>query len=160
MKKVMLFLLVFSLFLPVCSFALLGSYTVSSGTWSPTNPQAGLQYYGNNRYKLTLEATSNGDGDASITISDLGMLDIAGYSCVTVEPDGTNTPTDNFDLSIKDSNGREILTGGQGTNLSNSTTTSIYLDWTHVWDSMTISFSNMGNSKKATVTIVFDVYYP
>jgi len=160
MKKVMLFLLVFSLFLPVYSFALLGSYTVSSGTWSPTNPQAGLHYYGNNRYKLTLEATSNGDGDASITIRDLGMLDIAGYSCVTVEPDGTDTPTDGFDLSIKDGLGRELITGGQGTNLSNSSATSIYLDLTHVWDSLTISLSGMGDSKRATITIVFDVYYP
>lgn len=112
MKKVILFLLVFSLFLPVYSFALLGSYTVGSGTWSPSNPQAGLHYYGNNRYKLTLEATSNGSGNASITISDLGMLDIAGHSCIVVDPDGTDTPSADFDLSITDSTGREILTGG------------------------------------------------
>jgi len=160
MKKALLGIVILLLFSISPCFALLGNYTIGSGTWSPTNPQAGLHYYGNNRYKLTLEATSNGDGDASITIRDLGMLDIAGYSCITVEPDGTDIPTDGFDLSIKDGLGRELITGGQGTNLSNSSATSIYLDWTHVWDSMTISLSGMGDSKKATITIVFDVYYP
>jgi len=159
MKKLLTLILLVLLATPC--YAFMSSYTVASGTWSPTDPASGLHHYRNtSRYKLELEATSNGSGNASITISDLGMLDIAGYSCVVVDPDGTDTPDDNFDLSIKDSNGREILTGGQGTNLSNSTTTSIYLDWTHVWDSMTISLSNMGDSKKATITIVFDVYYP
>jgi len=159
MKKLLTLILLVLLVTPC--YAFMSNYTVASGTWSPSDPADGLHHYRNTRrYKLELEATSDGSGDASITIRDLGMLDIAGHSCVVVDPDGTDTPNDNFDLSITDSNGREILTGGQGTNLSNSTTTSIYLDWTHVWDSMTISLSNMGDSKKATITIVFDVYYP
>jgi len=159
MKKLLTLILLALLATPC--YAFMSSYTVASGTWSPSPPANGLHHYRNTRrYKLELEATSDGSGDASITIRDLGMLDIAGYSCVTVEPDETDTPTDGFDLSIKDSLGRELITGGQGTNLSNSSATSIYLDLTHVWDSMTISLSGMGDSKKATITIVFDVYYP
>jgi len=46
MKKIIFFLLIFSLLLPVYSFAFFGSYTVGSGTWSPSNPQTGLQYVG------------------------------------------------------------------------------------------------------------------
>jgi len=115
MKKLLTLILLVLLATPC--YAFMSSYTVASGTWSPTDPASGLHHYRNtSRYKLELEATSNGSGNASITISDLGMLDIAGYSCVVVDPDGTDTPDDNFDLSIKDSNGREILTGGQGTN--------------------------------------------
>jgi len=159
MKKLLTLILLVLLATPC--YAFMSSYTVASGTWSPSDPADGLHHYRNtSRYKLELEATSDSSGDASITIRDLGMLDIAGYSCVTVEPDSSDIPTDGFDLSIKDSLGRELITGGQGTNLSNSSATSIYLDLTHVWDSMTISLSNMGDSKKVTITIVFDVYYP
>jgi len=161
MKK--LIMLTLLMFLTVPCYAFMDSYTVGSGTWNPTNPTSGLnhhEYRNLSKYRLELTATSNSSGVASITLSDLGLVELAGYSCIVVEPDGTDTPDDNFDLSITDSTGREIITGGQGTDLSNSSATSIYLDLTHVWDSMTISLSNMGDSKKATITIVFDVYYP
>ena len=147
--------------LAVPCYAFMDTNTVNSGTWTPSALNTALHHYKNSdRYTLTLTATSNGSGAASITINDLGMLDIMGYSCIVVEPDSTDTPDADFDLSITDDAGREIITGGQGTDLSNSAATSIYLDLTHVLDSMTIAFSNMGAAKKATITIVFDLYYP
>ena len=90
MRKIILFFIIslFS-FSPIC-FGLLNNYTVNSGTWNPSNPQVGLKYYGDDRYSLNLTATSNASGVASITINDLGLLDMAGQSTIVVIPNNLN----------------------------------------------------------------------
>lgn len=158
MKKllILLIMLSFMALLPVNSLAGWENYTENSGSW--TSPAAGITYYKNNRYKLVLTATGDSSNNASITLNNLGLLDIAGSASITINPDDTNIPTVGYDLSITNGEGAEIIKGGQGTDLSTTLTTDIYLDLTHVLDSMTIVFTGIGNGKQAEITIIFDKF--
>lgn len=163
MKKLIVVIVMFltGLFfvLPIPAHALFNTYTVNSGTWDPTNPANGVTIYDKGpRHKLTLTATGDSSNNASITISSFGMLDIAGYASVIVNPDDTNVPTVGYDLSVTNGEGIDIIKGGQGTDLSTTLTTDIYLDLTHVSDSMTILFTGIGDGNQAEITIIFDYY--
>ena len=158
MKKLITLMLLFLLSAPC--YAFMSSYTVNSGTWSPSDPADGLHHFANSRkYSLTLEATGDSSGNASITLSDLGVLDIVGHS-ITVVPDSSDTPLTGWDLSITDSSGADLVRDDSGTDMSISSTTDIYVELTHAVSTLTIAFTGIGEGKKATITIVFDVYYP
>ena len=158
MKKLfnLLVVLFFMIVFPLSSFGGWEDFTVNSGTW--TSPIKGIYYYKNNRYRLVLTAAGDVSNNASITLNNIGMFDIAGFSSVVVNPDDTNIPASGYDLSITDGDGADIITGGQGTDLSTSSTTRIYLDLTHVCDSMTITFTGIGNGKQAELSIIFDKF--
>jgi len=256
MKKALLGIVILLLFSISPCFAFLTSYTIGSGTWSPTNPQAGLTYYKDNRYSLTLTAVAErsetsitgedsgvvpdgsatsfsftlahfpvktssyvvhytissvvytgvddgsgnitgtnissgtinyntgavsltfslapdngstitsdynyyGEGSASITINDLGLFQLQGF-CILLEPNDTNPPTSSggYDFELLNDAGIDVIQGGQGSGVSNTSATRIWLDVTYITNSMTLNFSNLGNNSdgEVTVTIIFDSY--
>lgn len=104
------------------------------------------------KYQMTCVSDASGDVDVDAIPMIQGEIISVHYS-----PGGT-TPSDNYDMVMKDSNAVDILTG-TGANLSNSTHTyvvpalSTYFPVFIEEGSYDLVVSNLGNAKGCIVTV-------
>lgn len=112
-------------------------------------------------FKVTATITSDSGGDATgeTTNPIEGM-----FMGVMVNPDGSAAPTDNWDLTVTNEDGVDLL-GGNGADLStsasqyrpalvaNAVDSANVMEYVPVAGSkLTFTGANMGNAKKAVVT--------
>ena len=112
--------------------------------------------------KTTLDWLSDASGDVSGTATK--KLNGSLLRVVTIPDSGGTQPTDLYDAVLNDDNGIDVL-GGQGANLSNTTTTDVIpgvplKDGTTtttavviIDDTLTLVVSNAGNAKGGTVIL-------
>ena len=104
------------------------------------------------KYQMTCVSDASGDVDVDAIPMVQGEIVSVHYS-----PGGT-TPSDNYDLTMTDSNSVDILTG-TGSNLSNSTHTyvvpalSTYFPVFIEEGSYDLVVANLGNAKNCIVTV-------
>lgn len=111
--------------------------------------------------KITWDWTSDASGDAEETTD----IPITGLSMrVVAVADETDTPTDDYDLTITDENGQDILEGdgldlpngdGAGEDRVKSLSTDVNSSGVPVTlkDELTFTISNAGDSKKGQVIL-------
>lgn len=110
--------------------------------------------------KYSLAWTSDASGDATVTTERLFGTLIG----VAFIPSGSAAPTANYDVTLTDDNGVDVLSG-QGANLSNATATRVvpgvpFKDGTTtsiapvvINDTLDLAVANAGNAKGGTVVL-------
>lgn len=110
-------------------------------------------------HKVTLSWTTHTDGSATKTTDPLTGTIVG----ITYNP-GSTTPSDNYDMTLSDEDGFDVLSG-QGANLDQSTTTRIvpgvpFKDGTTtslapvaVHGTLALSITNAGDTKNGTLVI-------
>lgn len=111
---------------------------------------------------VVVEWTSDSSGNVSSAVPDSGKP-INGYlSHFDIAPDGTDTPTDQYDVTLlyDVGEGETIdLMGGQGANQSATAGAQYYSKQDSQWipyavvGRPTLTIANAGNTKKGTVTL-------
>ena len=115
---------------------------------------------GVNVHRVTYELTSNASGFASAD----AITNVCGkVKRVMVYPDGTDTPTDNFDIYLYDSTAEDAgydnqdLLAAAGENLTNAAPTQIISTAPQlVAGDIELVGTNMGDSKKASVILYIE----
>lgn len=110
--------------------------------------------------KITLSWTSDGAGAVSATIANINGEILR----VVTNPDGTDIPTDNYDIVLNDADGFDVLVGlaanrdtatteaiAPGIALTNGVTISVVPF--AVNGNLTLSVTNAGAAKKGVITI-------
>jgi hypothetical protein len=112
--------------------------------------------------KLVISWTSDGSGNATGNTGGINGVVL----CVVFDPDDSAAPTDQYDVTLSDENGVDIL-AGQGANLSSSASSAVcpgiaFTDGTTastvpraVCGDLSLSVSNAGDTKKGQVVIYF-----
>lgn len=101
--------------------------------------------------KVTFAWTSAAGGTASATTTATFDGDLIGMATI---PDGTAAPSDNYDITVSDANGHDVLLG-QGANRATATTQ--YVAGTSLTgvsgSKLTLAVANAGDTKKGTVVL-------
>ena len=129
-----------------------------AGVWAAGTVSMGQVYYGGGIKRVAISWTSDASGDATYTTTQLGGVILR----VTFDPDGTAAPTDNYDITLKDENGIDVL-AGSGANLSTSTTSSVCPQINDqsaaaataaaISGTLALAVSNAGNAKSGQVIL-------
>ena len=100
--------------------------------------------------KIKFEWTSDSSGDATVTTSNI--FDGSVLECVTVPGSAGNQPTDQYDITITDSDSIDVL-HGNGANRSNASTEYIVETnlGTVVNSKLTLTVANAGDTKSGVV---------
>ena len=95
--------------------------------------------------KVKFAITSHTDGTAASETTSAYSGEV--LRVVVIPASGGDQPTDLFDVEVQDEDGYDIV-AGQGANLSNAATTTIVSSLGAIAnDKMTVSATNMGNTK-------------
>lgn len=101
--------------------------------------------------KVRFAITSHTDGTASDETTNAFSGEV--LRMVAVPASGGDQPTDQFDIEVQDEDGYDIL-AGQGGNLSNASPTTVVASMGAIAnDKMTVSATNMGDTKKADIIV-------
>lgn len=101
--------------------------------------------------KITFAWTSDGSGNAGDTTSNAYSGEI--LRLVTI-PDGTDAPTDNYDVVVSDEDGVDVLMGA-GADRDTANTEQVLASSLGIVasDKLTLAVSNAGDSKSGTVIL-------
>lgn len=128
-----------------------------------------LEVIDDDHKKLTLTWQSDGDGDAVQAIGGLDyswLHELRGMYLVKMvtDPDGTAAPTDDYDITLVDDDGLDVL-GGAGANRDTANTevahptpdgSNINLDIAGPIDGdLDLTIANAGDTKAGTVKLIF-----
>lgn len=95
--------------------------------------------------------TSAADGTASGSTTNYYDGDLIGFA---TDPDGTSAPTDNYDITLTDGNGFDVLIGG---GLNRDTADTEYVAGTSLGavssSKLTFSVANAGDTKKGVAVV-------
>lgn len=98
--------------------------------------------------KYVVAWTSDASGDATATLPLDGCL----VRMVT-NPDGTDAPTDNYDITIIDEDGVDLL-NGEGADRDTANSEQVFLtDPAFHNGDVTVTIANAGDTKAGTVTL-------
>lgn len=114
-----------------------------------TVTMAEVRYTAIKKITWSWTSTSGGAADGATTYAYDG--DLIG---LTTDPDGTSAPTDNYDITITDSDGRDVLLGA-GANRDTATTEHVVgTNLAAVAGSkLTLNVANAGDTKKGVVVL-------
>ena len=102
--------------------------------------------------KITYAWTSDGSGDATATTSTEFTGSV--LECITIPGSGGNQPTDQYDVTVTDADGVDVL-HGNGANRSNASNEYITEanSGTVVNDKLAFAIANAGDTKSGTVIL-------
>lgn len=102
---------------------------------------------GINKIKWTWTSATGGTASGTTSLAYTGKV----YRVVT-DPDGTAAPSDNYDITITDDDGVDVL-DGNGANRDTATTEAIAPAAVLVGSKLTLSVTNAGDEKAGVVYV-------
>jgi len=106
--------------------------------------------------RLTIDWTSNADGDVAVAVSAANMAEIQGkfLNQIITNP-GATAPADDYDLTLVDAHALDIL-GGAGANRDTANSElAIPAEYLLVDTALTFTIANAGNAKDGVVVFYF-----
>lgn len=124
-----------------------------AGAVTYTIEKAGKSFSTNKLYiKMTGSWTTDSSGDVNgITTA----FKVSGVPILIItDPDGTDIPTDNYDITLIDDDGYDVLQG-KGVDRDSSLTEQVSYLGVVFNTNLTLVVDNAGNAKKGVITIYF-----
>lgn len=106
------------------------------------------QYGGIQKIKWTWLSTAGGAADLITTKHYFGEV-----IAVVTDPDGTDAPTDDYDITITDAEGYDVLQGAGANRDTANTETAVPAAKSVAFGTLTLNVTNAGNAKAGVVVL-------
>jgi hypothetical protein len=100
------------------------------------------------KIKFSWTCTSGGAADKITTKSYFGEV-----IALVTDPDGTDAPTDNYDITITDAEGYDVMQGAAANRHTSNTQTAVPTAKSVAFGTLTLNVTNAGDTKKGVAIL-------